>query len=279
MARRRMQKLQRMSAAQRQQQQVPAYRDLIAATADVVQKARHVVKVAKTKPVDDLTERLTAEEFKTQITHYCKLADRVIDQARRRVLYGEDVPCDQKIYSIFEPHTGLIKRGKAQTPVEFGHKVFLAESANGFITQYRVLDGNPSDEAQLEPALQRHHDVFHRAPETAAFDRAFHSPRNQDLCRKAGIGCISIPQCGGQKTPQRQALESSPEFKLAQRFRAGIEGTISVLFRGRGMKRCLARGQDRFQMLVGAAVIATNLLRFARLLLEQKTKNTKRRAA
>jgi len=279
MARRRMQKLQRMSSTQRQHQQVPAYRDLIGATEEVVQKARHVVKVAKTEQVDDLMDRIAAEGLNIEITNYCKLADRVIDQARRRVLNGEEVPCDQKIYSIFEPHTDLIKRGKSQTPVEFGHKVFLAESANGFITQYRVLEGNPNDETHVAWALERHQDVFACAPETAAFDRGFHSPRNQDLCQKAGVVCISIPQRGGKKTPERETLETSHDFRLAQRFRAGIEGTISVLFRGRGMKRCLARGRERFDMLVGAAVIANNLLRFATLLLLQQKAKPKRRAA
>jgi hypothetical protein len=68
-----------------------------------------------------------------KIEHYCKLGDRVIDQARRRVLEGEQVPNAEKIFSIFEAHTDLIKRGKVQTPLEFGHKVFLAESAQGLM--------------------------------------------------------------------------------------------------------------------------------------------------
>src|SRR5207247_8189220 len=88
-------------------------------------------------------------ELRKEINHYCKLVDRVIHQARRRVLEGEQVPNAEKIYSIFEPHTDLIKRGKVQTPVEFGHKVFLAESAQGLITQYEVLEGNPNDEQHV----------------------------------------------------------------------------------------------------------------------------------
>jgi transposase, IS5 family len=72
--------------------------------------------------------------------------DSWIDQARRRVLQGEQVPTAEKTYSFFETHTDLIKRGKVQTPIEFGHKVFLAESAQGLITQYEVLEGNPGDD-------------------------------------------------------------------------------------------------------------------------------------
>ena len=99
-------------------------------------------------------------ELRRQIEHFCELGDRVIDQARRRVLCGEQLATDEKIYSIFEPHTDLIKRGKVRTPVEFGHKVLLAESAQGLITQYEVLNGNPPDEAHVASSLQRHRQAF-----------------------------------------------------------------------------------------------------------------------
>ena len=83
---------------------------------------------------------------------------------------------------------------------------------------------------------------------------------------------VSIPQRGGQKTSQRAAFEKSPAFKQGQRFRAGIEGRISVLFRGRGMKRCRAEGRKRFELLVGAAVLTNNLLRIAALLMKPSSR-------
>lgn len=90
-----------------------------------------------------LVAELAIRELRKEIDHYCELGDRVIDQARRRVLQGEQLPSGEKICSIFETHADLIKRGKAQTPIEFGHKVFLAESAQGLITKYEVLEGKP----------------------------------------------------------------------------------------------------------------------------------------
>ena len=90
-----------------------------------------------------------------EITRHADLADRVISQTRRRVLQGEQVPTEDKIYSIFETHTDLIKRGKVLKPVEFGHKVFLAESGSGLITQYRVLTGNPADQGHVDPVARR----------------------------------------------------------------------------------------------------------------------------
>jgi IS5 family transposase len=84
----------------------------------------------------------------------------------------------------------------------------------------------------------------------------------------------------GKKTAQRQALEKSPDFKKAQRFRAGIEGRISVLFRGRGMKRCLARGKERFTVFIGVAVLTNNLMKIAETLLHrEKKKKPRARAA
>jgi IS5 family transposase len=201
----------------------------------------------------------------------------VIDQARRRILDGEQVPNSEKIYSIFEPHTDLIKRGKVRTPIEFGHKVVLAESAQGLITQYEVLKGNPSDEIHVVPSLRRHKQVFGRAPEIYGTDRGFFSEQNLASCQQAGVKVVCIPQRGGKKTKDREAYESSVPFKKAQRFRAGIEGRISVLFRGRGMKRCLAQGPERFEVLVGAAVLVNNLMRIAAML-AQRTSRIRRAA-
>jgi IS5 family transposase len=271
-ARRRMQQIQRMTAQQRQQQQLPKYRELLTITRQVVQNARQVVEQTKTNGGSDVVTGLVIDQLRQQITHYCDLADRVIEQTRRRVLLGEQVPSDQKVYSIFEPHTDLIKRGKVLKPVEFGHKVFLAESAQGLITDYRVLEGNPADSDHVEASLGRHQKTFQHPPEWYAGDRGFYSADNVQHCQKAEVDRVCIPQRGGKKTAEQEALEHSPAFKKAQRFRVGIEGRISVLFRGRGMKRCRAKGRERFEMLVGAAVLANNLMRIAQLLEDRKPK-------
>ncbi len=271
-ARRRMQEIQRLTARQRHDQQIGKYRELIGIAGEVVSSARRVLeKTAPERGKDGLAD-LAIAEIRTEIEHYCGLADRVIDQARRRVLDGEQVANAEKIYSIFEPHTDLIKRGKVQTPVEFGHKVFLAESAHGLITQYEVLRGNPSDEVHVAPSLQRHRQAFGRAPQLYGSDRGFFSEPNVTACTHDGVKVVCIPQRGGRKTPERQAHEKSRPFKKGQRFRAGIEGRISVLFRGRGMKRCLAEGAERFELLVAAAVLANNLMNIAALLTRRSSR-------
>ena len=276
-ARRRMQALQRMTPTQRKTHQRKKYRELIGIAEEVVESARQSLRDTQKVHLIDPVAPSAAEELRRQIGHYCGLGERVIDQARRRVLLGEQVPNDEKVFSIFEPHTDLIKRGKVLTPVEFGHKVLLAESAQGLITQYDVLNGNPNDSDHVEASLSRHQATFGSVPQVYGSDRGFFSEENLATCQRSGVEMACIPQRGGTKSAEREANEKSPAFKKAQRFRAGIEGRISVLFRGRGMKRCLAEGRERFELLVGAAVLANNLLTIASLM--QKRSADRRRAA
>src|SRR6266496_4437261 len=185
-ARRRMQEIQRMADRERHEHQEEKYRKLIRTTEQVVGNARQVLEKTKDVQVDDLLDDIVIQELRRKIKYNCKLGDRVIDQARRRVLNGEQVPADEKIYSIFETHTDLIKRGKIQKPVEFGHKIFLAESGRGLITQYRVLDGNPSDHIHVKPSLEHHKKIFGFAPDLYSSDRGFFSAPNIKDCQDEG---------------------------------------------------------------------------------------------
>jgi IS5 family transposase len=270
-ARRRMQAIQRMTTTQRHTQQTGKYRELIGIADEVVEGARGALLQIRKVSGKDVLSDLLIEELRQEIEHYCGLGERVIDQARRRVLDGEQVPNAEKIYSIFEPHTDLIKRGKVRTPVEFGHKIFIAESAQGLVTQYEVLNGNPSDEDHVVSSLRRHKEAFGSVPQLYSSDRGFYNDNNVTACQQGGVAMVCIPQRGGKKTAEREAYEKSPAFKKGQRFRAGIEGRISVLFRGRGMKRCLAEGRERFELWVGAAVFANNLMIIASLLMARSS--------
>jgi transposase, IS5 family len=277
-AHRRMYELQRMTAKQREgagSRQTATYRALIEIAEEVMASANAALADTAKMYGKDPVAAMTIDALRDEIAHYCGLGARVINQARRRVLDGEQVPNAEKIYSIFEPHTDLIKRGKVRMPLEFGHKVFLAESAKGLITQYEVLKGNPSDEVHVVPSLQRHRRAFRRAPELYASDRGFFTERNVAACVQGAVTTVCIPQRGGSKTPQRQVHERSASFKHGQRFRAGIEGRISVLMRGRGMKRCRAQGAERFVLFVGAAVLANNLMIIAALLSKRFSRRRK----
>jgi IS5 family transposase len=206
--------IHRLTPRQRQSLQGPKYRELPTITTQVLTNVRAVAKAARAVvPRLEFEVALRVEALCDQIGHYGALGERVLAQTRRRVLEGEQVAATEKLYSIFEPHTDLIMRGKAQKPVEFGHKLFLAQTRRGLILDYQVLEGNPTDEGHLQPWLKRHLERFESAPDLVAGDRGFYSPANVAALRAGGVGLECLPQRGGQKTPERAAHEKSRRFK------------------------------------------------------------------
>jgi IS5 family transposase len=210
-----------------------------------------------------LLDCLALEAAIGQIEHYRPLGQHAVEQARRRVLEGEQVPNDEKLFSLFEPHTELLIRGKASTPVEFGHMVSLHQVEGGFITGYDVFEKRPVDHSIVDPALARHEALFGSLPRVLAADKGYweSSEKTAELVRK--IPVVSIGKKGG-RTEEETAREHSLGFRLGQCFRAGIEGSISFLKLILGMGRCLNKGFAHFDSTVGATVFTHNLLVLAR---------------
>lgn len=199
-----------------------------------------------------------------ELDHYLTLSAVTIDQCERRVLNGEKVPAAEKIVSIFEEHTDIIKRGKSQSKTEFGHKVLFTTGKSGLITQYESFRGNPDDGQMLSAVLARHQHQYNRGPKALSADRRFFSADNESKARQYGVERISINKPGYRSKARRQ-LEKERWFKDLQRFRAGIEGIISALMRGYGLKRCVWKGWQSFQSYVGLAVVTFNLQKIAEL--------------
>jgi IS5 family transposase len=199
-----------------------------------------------------------------ELDHYLTVSAVTIDQCERRVLNGEKVPAAEKIVSIFEEHTDIIKRGKSQSKTEFGHKVLFTTGKSGLITQYESFRGNPDDGQMLPAVLARHQHQYNRGPKALSADRRFFSADNESKARQYGVERISINKPGYRSKARRQ-LEKERWFKDLQRFRAGIEGIISALMRGYGLKRCVWKGWQSFQSYVGLAVVTFNLQKIAEL--------------
>ncbi len=191
----------------------------------------------------------------------------VIQQARRRVLQGEAVPAQEKVASLWEPHTQIIRRGKPQPhETEFGHKVDYAEVEHGLISDWQVIArGNPPDAEMLPPLLQRHCLRFGHAPRLLAGDRGLFSADNERLARSLGVEHIVLPHTG-RPTPERSAFEKQGWFKKGLYFRNGIEGRISVVKRTVQLRRCPAHGFDGFERWVGMGILVANMVIIARLL-------------
>ena len=204
-----------------------------------------------------------AEALVAEIAEVQGLAQRVIDQARRRVLHGESVPNDEKLFSVFEPHTELLKRGKAAKPIEFGHMIQIEQVAEKFITNVEVFEKKPVEHELVAQALQRHEELFGRLPDQLAADRGYYRNPETLVALEARIPVVSIAK-KGRRTPEETERERDPLFRHAQRFRAGVEGTISFLKRVLGLFRCFNRGWEHFVSTVRSSVFAHNLLILAR---------------
>jgi len=199
-----------------------------------------------------------AKRLADTLENFIHLAERVIDQTERRVFRNEAVPAQEKIVSIFEPHTDIICRGKETKPVEYGHKVWLDEVDGGIVSHYRILDGNPPDAQQWQPSLKAHQKLFHQPPQQASADRGVYSPDNEQFAQKMGVKRVILPK-PGYKSRQRKTLESRLWFVRGRKWHAGVEGRISVLKRAHGLERCLDHGEQGFHRWVGWGVIAGNL--------------------
>jgi len=242
------------------------------AAADARQAAyRALIGVARAslRRAATVRERLVAtggqagERLARQLDRFVPLVERVVDQARRRVLAGEDVPAGEKVVSLFEPHSAVIRRGKPDRPTEFGRKVRLDEVDGGIVSHYAVLAGNPADSGQVAPALDAHIARFGQPPDLFAGDRGFYSAENERIAEAKGVGRVALPKPGA-KSAERQRHEGQGWFRRARRFRAGIEGRISVLKRRGFLGRCRDKGEAGFERWVGWGILTHNLATIAR---------------
>lgn len=211
----------------------------------------------------DLQVGLILTGLVKEMEHYDRLIERVIDQTSRRIVDGVKVPNAEKLFSIFEPHTELLIRGKVAKPIEFGHMVLLQQTEEKFITGYDVFERRPSDESLVNSILQSHQRTFGQLPESFTADKGFYQsmPKLREL--ESIIPHVSIAK-KGMRTGEERDREHHPIFRELQRFRAGIEGTISALKRAFKMCRCLYRSFRTYCSSVGAHVFAHNLIVLAR---------------
>jgi IS5 family transposase len=202
-----------------------------------------------------------AAQLAQQLAGWLPKLGQAIDQARRRVLWGEQVPASDKIVSLFESHTQIISRGKAGNRVEFGRKLLLEEVEGGLISGYAVLPEANADAGHFPESLARHQEQFGRPPALATADRGFATAANREAARKAGVKRLALPYVG--KAPP-EAKE--PWFRAGYRWRAGMEGRISLLGRRFGLKRARYPGERGLCRWVGWGILAHNLWQTGRVL-------------
>ena len=206
---------------------------------------------AVVRHADATARRVRDRRVAAELVAMSDLVRQVVAQTRSRVLRGNTHYPD-KVVSLFEPHTDIIRKGKLARPTEFGRLVKIQEAEAQFITDYTVVDPGQSERALWEPALDRHIALFERAPELAVADGGFASRRNERAARDRGVRHVVLP---------RQAREQRSRIaRAALRWRTGSEGRISALKRRHGLRRCRYRGESGMSRWVGLGVIVNDLL-------------------
>lgn len=202
--------------------------------------------------------RAVLQRARKQLEEVIPRVQQVLRQTRERVLKG-NTRAEEKLLSIFETHTEIIRKGKAHKPNEFGQMIKIQEAENQIITHYEVYDQRPADSALLVPSVEQHMLQFGRAPELVTADPGFFSAANEAQAQELGVRWVSIPS-HATKSPARKQRQKKRWFRKAQKWRTGCEGRISVLKRRHGLQRSRYKGPDGMKRWVGFGVIADNII-------------------
>lgn len=210
--------------------------------------------------------------LKIEIEGFMKHANRQIDQTKRRVILGEVIPHAEKVFSIFEPHTEWICKGKAGVPVELGVKVCVLEDQYQFILHHQVMEKKTDDQVAVSMVVE----AKKRFPDLNAcsFDKGFHSPANQ-MALTEQLDMVALPR-KGKLSLEAQAVEQSDAFINARRKHSAVESAINAL-EVHGLDRCPDHGIDGFKRYVALAVLARNIHRIGDILKQQEQKREKRK--
>ena len=259
-------RIARSKGAQRQEKLTHAYQHLIAATSRVVGQARRFSREIGTgvKRAADVLHQAALEGLRHELDTFVPRVQQVMRQTRARI-FGGDTHAEDKLLSLFEPSTEVIRKGKAGKPNEFGKLLKLQEAEHQIITDYVVYAQRPSDSDLLIPALDAHAQTFGCVPRVVAGDAGFYSAKNEAAAQAKGVTRVCIPN-RSTKSAERKREQKKRWFKNGQKWRTGCEGRISVVKRRHGLNRCRYKGDDGMKRWVGLGVIADNLINIGRVL-------------
>lgn len=237
-----------------------AYQELCEITQRAVHQAKRLEEALKKS-----TSR-KAKRFVERCASVIPTVEKVISQTRKRIVRNEEVPAAEKVVSLHEPTTAILRRGKRAKPTEFGHMVKLQEIDGGIISDIEVLLASTSDSDLLIPSVEKHIEQFGHPPTHLAADRGFSSTDNEEGVKRLHVKHIGLP-AKGKLSPDRKKHERRRWFKKLHRFRVGIEAKISLLKRCFGLRRSLYKGDAGFLRWVYLGAIACNATVIARRLI------------
>jgi hypothetical protein len=255
----------------------PLYQELLSKTQLITERARELCVIIG-QPAPSLLDMFGANTLQAFVVR----TERVANTARRRVLNGESVPNEEKLFSIFEPHTQLYKRGKAGEPMQFGRQVLVFEDSAGFIVRGVMMNRDEGDKDVAVRETKSLQDDFNNGVNRLSFDRGFHSPENQEQLSEL-VDKLCLPKPGAKQSVVQQS-EADEEFLAAQQNHPGIESAIGALQSGNALKRCRDRSEIGCERYFQLAILGRNLHTLGRMLIAREDHDaaaghTRRKAA
>lgn len=253
---------------QRNAKIVEAHAAYIEVAQQYLTRASATLEILKNKGLCTVTDLAIS----VSIDVFMKHAVRQIDQVKRRVIFGEIIPHDEKVFSLFEPHTEWISKGKAGVPVELGLRVCVLEDRNQFILHHHVMEKQTDDQVAILMITE----TQKRFPQltTCSFDKGFHSPENQKILSEQ-LDVVAL-RGKGKLSREAREKEQSEAFKKAHHKHSAVESGINAL-EVHGLDVCPDHGMNGFKRYVALAVVARNIQRIGAILTQQERQREEKR--
>jgi len=236
------------------------YKDLLKVTGKTVSYSKTAIPLLDCYISPDPAKMALAMAMSEELKELVPLAEKVMDQTTRRVIHNEQVPAEEKVVSIFEPHTDIIKKDRRET--FYGHKICLTSGRSNLISDCLIVEGNPADSSLTVEMLDRHDQIYAHYPLKVALDGGFASKDNLNAAKAREIKDVCFAKKRGLK--EEDMCRSSWMYKKLRRFRAGIESGISWLKRCFGLWRCTWKSFRSFKSYVWASIVSANLFTLVR---------------
>ena len=249
----------RLLGPQGERKRKQQYRELLSLTRKVMNQAQRVVEEMNQAP---RRRRIRVRGLTQTLETMIGRVRQVVKQTKARIFAGL-TKSQEKIVSVFEPQTEIIRKGKASKPTEFGKLVKIQEAENQIVTHFEVFAERPADSTLLLPSIQVHQQRLGRTPVWVAADAGFYSCNHEKTLHAMGVQKISVPN-KRSTSAERKRLQCQAWFRSGQKWRTGSEGRISTLKRRHGLRRCLYPGLEGMQRWVGLGVIADNIIQIGR---------------
>lgn len=245
-----------------------AHQEYIDVANHYLRKVNFTLELQEKQELKSLKDATLINDIRGFIHH----AERQINQIERRVLHGEIIPHAEKVFSIFQPHTEWISKGKAGVPVELGVKVCVMEDQYQFILHYHVMEKQTDDEVAIfmvEETKKRFPDF-----RMCSFDKGFHSKKIQEELAKL-LEQVVLPR-KGKLSKEAKEIEGSKEFRQARHQHSAVESAINAL-EVHGLDKCPDHGIEGFKRYIALSVVARNIQRIGSILEQQEKEREERK--